>query len=466
MVCGFVFFRVATFYIYFTLFKIHFMGVHKLLFISTLLLCFFSATSQKIDKIINAGEVERIERILSADDMEGRKTFTPGIDKAADFIAGEFAKSKLDYFGNATNYFQEIVMLKAKPLDISGTLDGETLNSSNVAALSTMASLHVVSLQEYELVVVKKEDDFNKTVFPLLDKEKNLLILVDTAHTARFNRMKRFAGNAKFASAASQIFILTTNPKPTSIHLHVKNELTEQKLKNVVGVIPGKSLPAGQAGKKDEYVVFSAHYDHLGVGKPDATGDSIYNGANDDAAGTTAVMMLAKYFSEIKNNERTLIFVAFTGEEIGGYGSRYFSKQLNPDKVMAMFNIEMIGTTSKWGTNSAYITGFEKSDMGKILQANLAGSKFKFEPDPYPKQNLFYRSDNATLAALGVPAHTISTAKMEEAPNNEPNYHKQSDEIGTLDMNNMAEIIKAIAISSRSIIDGKDTPTRVEKIKE
>ena len=171
--------------------------------------------------------------------------------------------------------------------------------------------------------------------------------------------------------------------------------------------------------------------------------------------------MLAKYFNKIKNNERTLVFVAFTAEEIGGFGSKYFSKQLNPDKVMAMFNIEMIGTESKWGTNSAYITGFERSNMGEILQKNLAGSKFRFEPDPYPKQNLFYRSDNATLAELGVPAHTIATAKMDEVPNNEPNYHKQSDEIETLDMNNMAEIIKAIAISSKTIISGKDTPTRV-----
>lgn len=103
--------------------------------------------------------------------------------------------------------------------------------------------------------------------------------------------------------------------------------------------------------------------------------------------------------------------------------------------------------------------------MGKILQANLEGSKFKFEPDPYPKQNLFYRSDNATLAALGVPAHTISTSKMEQPPDNEPNYHKQSDEIETLDMKNMAEIIKAIAISSKTIVKGKDTPARVEKEK-
>ncbi len=414
--------------------------------------------AQNIDKIINAAEVERIERILAADDMQGRKTFTPGIDKAAGFIAEEFAKSKLQFWGSSKNYFQEFVMAKAKAKSITGTLDNEVLNENNVAANTTSTAIDITSLKDYEVVVVKKDDNFNKVVFPIFDKETNVIILVDTAHTRRFKSMQRFAGNAKFTSSVSQVFILTANATPAAINLHIQNELTEQHLKNIVSVIPGKS-------KKDEYVVFSSHYDHLGIGKPTAAGDSIYNGANDDAAGTTAVMMLAKYFAAQKNNERTLIFVAFTAEEIGGFGSRYFSKQMNPDKVVAMFNIEMIGTQSKWGTNSAYITGFEKSDMGKILQANLEGSKFKFEPDPYPKQNLFYRSDNATLAQLGVPAHTISTSKMEEAPDDEPNYHKQSDEIGTLDMNNMAEIIKAIAVSSTSIVKGKSTPTRVEKEK-
>ena len=428
----------------------------KIVFLVTAGLLSLFSFAQNIDKIINAKEVERIEKILAADDMQGRKTFTPGIDKAADFIAVEFAKSKLKYFGNATNYFQEILMIKAKPLELSGVLGTDSLNKNNVAANTTALEINITSLKDYEIKIVNAGDDFSKTVFPLFDLGKNLIILIDTAHSRRFKSMQRFTGNAKFASAVSQIFILTANLNPASIQLHIKNELTEQHLKNVVAVIPGKS-------KKDEYVVFSGHYDHLGIGKADAKGDSIYNGANDDAAGTTAVMILAKYFSKQKNNERTLIFVAFTAEEIGGFGSRYFSKQLNADKVMAMFNIEMIGTTSKWGTNSAYITGYEKSDMGKILQANLTGSKFHFEPDPYPKQNLFYRSDNATLAELGVPAHTISTSKMEEAPNNEPNYHKQSDEIGTLDMTNMAEIIKAIAISSKSIVSGKDTPSRVEK---
>jgi hypothetical protein len=117
----------------------------------------------------------------------------------------------------------------------------------------------------------------------------------------------------------------------------------------------------------------------------------------------------------------------------------------------------MIGTEGKWGKNAAFITGYDKTDMGKILEKNLVGSAFKFYPDPYPEQSLFYRSDNATLALLGVPAHTISTAKMDS----EPHYHKPSDEIGTLNLINMTEIIKAIAISSKTIVSGKDTPSRV-----
>lgn len=167
---------------------------------------------------------------------------------------------------------------------------------------------------------------------------------------------------------------------------------------------------------------------------------------------------MAKYYAATKNNERTLIFAAFTAEEVGGFGAQYFSKQFNPLDVKAMFNIEMIGSESKWGKNSAFITGYEKTDMGKLLQGNLAGTNFTFYPDPYTSQNLFYRSDNATLARLGVPAHTISTTKIDV----DPYYHKASDELSTIDISNMTQIIRSIALSARGIISGKETPTRVD----
>ena len=154
------------------------------------------------------------------------------------------------------------------------------------------------------------------------------------------------------------------------------------------------------------------------------------------------------------------MFVAFTAEEIGGYGARYFSQQLNPDDVVAMFNIEMIGKDSKFGKNTAFITGYDKSDFGTILQKNLAGTEFTFHPDPYTSQNLFYRSDNATLAALGVPAHTISTDMIDI----DPHYHQVTDSYETLDVENILSTIKAIAKSAVTIVKGEDTPSRIPKL--
>lgn len=223
---------------------------------------------------------------------------------------------------------------------------------------------------------------------------------------------------------------------------------------NVAGMIPGKS-------KAKEIVVFSGHYDHLGIIKGDDQ-DSIANGADDDASGTTAMIALAKYYKALNNNERTLIFVAFTAEEIGGFGAKYFSQKLNPDDVTAMFNIEMIGKESKFGKNTAFITGYERSDFGKILQKNLQGSEFTFHPDPYPEQQLFYRSDNATLAALGVPAHTISTDQIDS----DKLYHTVKDEYSSLDPENILATIKGIAQSAISIVKGIDTPARIPKLKK
>jgi Zn-dependent M28 family amino/carboxypeptidase len=279
--------------------------------------------------------------------------------------------------------------------------------------------------------------------------EKNMIVMVDSSFEKNFPRLT-FLKRSRFKTDRNIVFILGKE-LPAKFSISAKHEIKEQSLANVVGVLPGK-------GKQQEYVIFSGHYDHIGVGKP-VNGDSIFNGANDDAAGITAVILLARHFASVKNNERTLVFAAFTAEEVGGFGSSYFSRQFPPERVMAMFNIEMIGTESKWGKNSAYITGFEKTDMGTILQKNLEGTGFSFHPDPYPAQDLFYRSDNATLARLGVPAHTISTSKMDS----EPNYHKVTDHVETLDLENMAMIIQSIALSSATIVAGKDTPTRVKK---
>lgn len=423
-------------------------------FLSAVLFLFLANFSfaQNIDKIINPTEVERIEKTLASDEMQGRKTFTPSIDKAADFIAQEFKKSGLKYFAGLKNYRQPFYMTKATLLAASGMMDNNAVAPENIIAVTTDSILEITEKSGYTKLVLDTGLNLMDTAYKLFKKNQPAIVIVNSSYAKNFPRLKRLKGES-FNKYAPVIFILA-DTNPSTYSFDIKHTITSSPLANVIGILPGKTKP-------EELVIFSSHYDHLGIGKPNAAADSIYNGANDDAAGTTAVIMLANYFSKLKNNDRTLVFVTFTAEEIGGFGSQYFSKQIDADKAVAMFNIEMIGTESEWGKNSAYITGFEKSDFGKILQSNLAGTNFKFEPDPYPKQKLFYRSDNATLAALGVPAHTISTSKMDS----EKFYHTQEDEVETLDMNNMAEIIKAIIISSKGIVNGRETPSRVEKMK-
>ncbi len=243
-----------------------------------------------------------------------------------------------------------------------------------------------------------------------------------------------------------RIGLSTYNGLPTYRQNFIARKMN---LFNVIGVLEGKS-------KKDEFVLVSSHYDHLGI-KKEGEGDLIFNGADDDASGTTAVLALAAYFAELGKNERTIIFVAFTGEEMGLLGSKYFVKGIEPSKFMAGINIEMIGKHSTYGQKTAWLTGFERSDFGKIIQKNLIGTQYKLFPDPYPEYGLFFRSDNASLAGLGVPSHTFSTVPM----NTDIHYHKVTDEAETLNISVITETIKAIAIGTTSIINGEDTPTRI-----
>ena len=421
----------------------------RILLIGLLIITTFFVFGQNLDAVINAKEVERIEKVLAADEMRGRRTFSPEIDKAADFIADEFKKAGLQTFNGVSGFRQDFTMVTPKFVSGSATFDNDQVDPKNVIVITCQPGFNINEKSGYEKVKLEAGKSFQSEAIKYVRSGKNYMVLVDTSYSKNFPRLAGLK-RAMFKMDNGVVFVLTTTD-PKTFTVEARHDITEQKLANVVGILPGKS-------KKDEYVIFSGHYDHIGVGKPDNNGDSIYNGANDDAAGTTAVIMLAKYFKALGNNERTIVFAAFTAEEVGGYGSQYFSKQFDPLKVMAMFNIEMIGTESKWGKNSAYITGYEKTDMGSIMQKNLEGTGFTFYPDPYPQQQLFYRSDNATLARLGVPAHTISTAKMD----GEPHYHKVSDHIETLDMENMAMIIKSIALASRSIVAGKDTPGRVK----
>ena len=233
-------------------------------------------------------------------------------------------------------------------------------------------------------------------------------------------------------------------------HINRRSEKKEElDLFNIIGLLEGTSL-------KEEFVIISAHYDHLGQiegGK----GDLVFNGANDNATGVAAMIMLAEYFKKAKINKRSILFVAFTAEEMGLIGSNYFGKTISAESIIAGVNIEMIGKESPFGPKTAWLTGFKRSTFGKIIQKNLSSSEYRLYPDPYKDFRLFFRSDNASLARLGVPAHTFSTSPMDK----DLDYHQLSDEVETLDVKIITETIKAISVGIKSIVSGDDTPSRV-----
>ncbi len=240
---------------------------------------------------------------------------------------------------------------------------------------------------------------------------------------------------------------LTTFKNLTSYRQNFEHQSIQ--MSNIIGVLEGKS-------KKNEFVIVSAHHDHLGM-KESGEGDLIFNGANDDASGVTGVLALAEHYAKKGDNERSIVFVCFTAEEIGLIGSKYFGKGINQEEFIAGINLELIAKEPKTGPKSAWLTGFNRSNFGKIIQKNLEGTGYKLYPDPYPKFDLFFRSDNASLARLGVPSHTFSTTPIDV----DTHYHKVSDEANTLSIDVLSETIKAVAKGTESIINGTDTPTRV-----
>lgn len=397
---------------------------------------------------IDQADVTRVLSALSADSMMGRRAFTPDIDRAATFLTHEFAAIGLDSLQGLHGYRQPFAVYTLTAGDLHVTLNGRPVPTDRVAVSAGSSSLHWSEADSVKIVTVGPNDDWRQALTAVRRSGADALVLLSSTHQNVFDRLRTMRNRTLALDGPSAVYVLTDQRAPGTFRVEGTANVTTDTLTNIVGVIPG--------ARPDEIVLFSAHYDHLGV-RPPVNGDSIANGANDDASGSTAVVELARWFQARGRPTRTLMFALFTAEEIGGYGSRYFSQQVDPSKIVAMFNIEMIGKVSADGPNTAWITGFDRSTFGDILQQAVAGTDYRFEPDPYPAENLFYRSDNATLARLGVPAHSISTTPIDV----DTDYHQVTDEIGTLDLANVTSTIRAIAAGAATIVSGAATPTRV-----
>lgn len=202
---------------------------------------------------------------------------------------------------------------------------------------------------------------------------------------------------------------------------------------NVVGLIEGNDPKL-----KNEFVILGGHYDHIGKGKV-VEGDSIANGANDDASGTIAAMEFGRYFSKSKSNKRSILITLYDAEEKGLKGSAHLAKRLKAAGLDAytMINFEMIGVPRQADKSVAYMSGFNRSNFAPILNQYAGEEVVGFFPKA-KEFNLFFRSDNYPFfKEFNMPAHAISTFDF----TNFDYYHHVDDEADKMDYNHMASFI-------------------------
>lgn len=431
---------------------------------SLITVCLTHAETNKI----SLTQVTKDVTYLASDELKGRHNYSPEIHLAADYIAQRFQEIGLKSAKNLSGegFLQKFQVTKNTPNEINLAINEQNISHENIAVASTLVKFswemnNTAKKSSFALHNVSKNDDARLIINMLNKQGGKHIVLLNPVHEALFKRYQSYLqqGTTKLTqdlpvNQTGGVLVIVLSPFTTDkikrLKLSGNSVISNSELNNVVAVLPGNTKP-------EEVVLYSAHYDHLGIkiGK----GDTIYNGADDNASGVTAIINLAQYYAKQKNNARTLIFAAFSAEEIGGFGSSYFAKQLDPQKITAMINIEMVGKSSKFGSGTLWMTGMDRSNLGEQLNTALLKSGKKIFKDPYPDQELFYRSDNATLARLGVAAHSFSSVQLD----NDQHYHQTSDNVSSLNLMSLHQVIETLAIATQPLVDGSIVPSRIDK---
>jgi hypothetical protein len=417
------------------------------------------------EQVITAARVKETVSWLASDERLGRDTPSPGLEAAADWIGARFAKAGLEQVVK-DSWFQVYslpgVELDSTTISLSVRMTvGDKTTTCTLKADEDVCILRAGEAaggQDQEATVAYADDPRIERLLLAGGSRRPTVLEVPADHASFVAaKGKRCVLKARLLGSApvflvkqgllpagvetAQYFVNWSAPQPAAIDI---------PLRNVVACIRGASKP-------DEYVVVSSHYDHIGTGRA-VDGDGIYNGADDDASGTTAVILLAEAMARGPTPARTVVFVCFSGEEKGLRGSAAFAKEppVPLAKVVANVNIEMIGRPEPGKEHSAWITGHEYSDFAEIASAALLKAGIQTIDFAMAKQ-LFGASDNMSLARKGVVAHSISAGSLHK------DYHQPSDDVSKLDIEHMTAVILGLKAVVREFADRPDRPTYNEQ---
>jgi Zn-dependent M28 family amino/carboxypeptidase len=237
-----------------------------------------------------------------------------------------------------------------------------------------------------------------------------------------------------------------------NIKLSVGEKVEESVIsQNIIGIVEGTDPKL-----KNEYIIYSAHYDHVGIGTPDETGDNIYNGARDNAVGTTTVLAMAENLAKYPT-KRSALFILFTGEEKGLLGSSYYVENpvLPLNQMVYCFNSDNAGYND---TSLISVIGLTRTNAENNILTAAETFGLKAIEDPAKEQGLFDRSDNVNFAKKGIPAPTFSLGFTAFNGDVTKYYHRPGDEADTLDYDYLLKFFRVYVLAGRNIANDVATP--------
>ncbi len=372
---------------------------------------------------------------------DGKPSFVQTVTNTRNSFDGN---PTLKYGSSTAEHGKGMLVLRATGATVSGTLQKIGMNDKPAAGSAVFVRLPADA-----------PPNAMQSLMGMVTAGASMVLVEETAQY-----------RANWANMASRRISFTSAPKPSAVIVVSKDAAaaisamsdgtpiefggkvtsTQSQTWNAMAKITG-SDPKLAA----EVILLTSHLDHLGVRENAPGADKIFNGADDDASGSVAVLEMARVLGAGKKPKRTVYFVCFGSEEAGGYGASWFVNNLPvaKDKLVANLEFEMIGRPDeKVKPEELWLTGYERSNLGPELAKRGA----KLVQDPHPDQNFFMRSDNIQLARAGIIAHTVSSFGLHK------DYHQASDEVKTIDFVHMTRSINSMVKPIQWLVNSNFVP--------
>ncbi len=445
--------------------------------------------------LITKEKIEGHIYFLSSDELKGRATGTNEIKIASQYIANMFRSYGAKTVPGANGYFQDVPFTRTtaattRSLSVNGIVQTTApipIGGSNIQYEGDAVYLNYGLEEDYKgkdvngKMVYLKAGSSTATspqqMFELMEEKRDLakeqgargVIELANINPMIWNFIENAFSEDRMTLQDEEadkddfnyIWVLDPNDEIVQSLASKSNNTAKLTIlgivehtimcRNVVAMIEGTDPKL-----KEEYIIYSGHYDHVGIGTPDAAGDSIYNGARDNGVGTTTVLSMAENLAK-HPTKRSALFILYTGEEMGLHGSKYYVE--NPliplEQIVFCFNSDNAGYND---TSLITIFGLGRTTAENDIKVAASAFGLTAIDDPAPEQNLFERSDNINFATKGIPAPTFSMGFTSFSGLVTETYHKPNDEAHTIDYDYLVKFFKSYVLAGRLIGNNPKTP--------